>query len=149
MATATGYRKTDFAHVRQTIFAPSWTPSLPSATWAGIVPEGGTLVPDPAKSTDSTKPTVYAAWNLRYDTVEGDYGGTSAPVRYGKLNVAGYIEKGALPGPLEDLRSIILTLLDAAPDDPIGFTVQEADVVTNGYIGSWFVQTLVVPFCGG
>lgn len=150
MATAEDFEEQDYRFIREQIFHPTWTPDpVPSAEWRGIVQENTRIVPDPAPTGESDRPTVYAAWKIDYDEFESDYGGTGAPVRYGRLTVARFIEKGAKKGPLRKLRTAILKQLQAAPDEPLGFNVQDARSVTVGYVSGWFVENLVVPFCGG
>ncbi len=147
---ADDFEELDYAHVREQIFPSDWTPDpLPSEAWRGLVQENSYLVPDPAPTGRLEAPTVYAAWKLDYDDFESDYGGEGAPVRYGRLTVARFIEKGAKKGPLRKLRTAILRRLLDVPDEPLGFDVQKARSVTVGYSGPWFVENLVIPFCGG
>lgn len=148
MASASDFEESDYAFVRG-LFPPDWTPDpLPSTAWRGIVQENGILDPNPAPTGRMESPTVYAAWKLDYDDFDGCYEGDVAPVRYGRLTVARYIEKGARKGPLRKLRTAILDKLADAPDDPLGFNVQQARSVAVGYVGPWFVENLVVPFAG-
>lgn len=149
MASAEDFEELDYAFIREQIFHPSWVPDpVPSEAWRGIVQENRALVPDPVPTAEGP-PTVYAAWNIVYDEFEGDYEGQGAPVRYGRLTVARFIQKGASKGPLRKLRAAILKQLGSAPDEPLGFDVQQARTVTVGYVGGWFVENLVVPFAGG
>lgn len=150
MATVEDFEEVDYAFVREQIFSPDWTPDpMPSSNWAGIVPQNVFLVPDPQPAT-SGDPTVYAAWNLIYDSLEGDYGDESAPVRDGRLTVARYLQKGALEGPLRILRRAILARIAATQEDgPLNFQLQRARSVPVGYVGDWFVVNLVIPFAGG
>lgn len=150
MSTAAGFEEGDYQFIREHIFPPGWTPDpLPSDGWVAIVQENSYLTPDPAPSGNMEAPTVYAAYKLEYDDFESDYGGQGAPVRYGRLTVARFLEKGAKKGPLRKLRTAILQQLQEAPDEPLGFDCQAAKSVTVGYVGGWFVENLVVPFCGG
>lgn len=152
MSSADGYEETDYAFVRA-LFPPGWLPwepgETPFASWCGIVQENSAIVPDPAPTGRMETPTLYAAWKIVYDELEGDYEGGGAPVRYGRLQVARFIEKGTRKGPLRRLRAAILRHLMDAPDDPLGFDVQAARTVTVGYIGPWFVENLDIPFAGG
>jgi hypothetical protein len=149
MSSAEDYEETDYAFVRG-LFPPDWTPDpMPSAAWRGIVQENTAIDPDPAPSGRMEAPTVYAAWKIVYDEIEGDYEDEGAPVRYGRLQVARFIEKGARKGPLRLLRRAILRQLAGAPDEPLGFDIQAARSVTVGYIGPWFVENLDIPFAGG
>jgi hypothetical protein len=150
MATAGDYEEVDYAFIREQIFHPAWIPDpLPSESWRGIVQENSAIDPDPVPSFDTTAPTIYAAWKIDYDEVEGCYEGHGAPVRYGRLVVARFVQKGARKGPMRKLRDAILKQVEAAPDDPLGFDVQTARTVTVGYVGPWFVENLVIPFAGG
>lgn len=149
-AAPTDYEETDFAFVRD-LFV-DWTPDpMPSAAWAGIVQENGALTPDPEPTGKTEAPTVYAAWTLTYDTLDGDYEGKSAPVRYGRLTVARYTEPGSRKGALRKLRAALLNRLAQANalDGPIGFDLQGSKPVAVGFVGGgWFVENLVVPFAG-
>lgn len=154
MATALDYEEIDFAFVREEIFGEDedgnpWVPDpLPSTGWAGIVPENEYLVPDPAPAS-SGPPTIYAAWSLIYDDVDGDFEDIQAPIRSGRLMVARYLQKGARTGYNRILRRAILARLADVADGPLGFSLQESRTITVGFVGPWFVQNLAVPFSGG
>lgn len=149
MATAATYAKEDKAFVRQAIFGPGWTPDpLPSSAWRGIVQDGEYLSPDPAP-TASGDPTLYGAWDLVYDNLEGCFEDVGAPVRYGRLRVTGLLQKGARLGYLDAFfETVCQRIGQSPPDGPIGFTVQEAKPVPLGYVGQWRLQMLEFPFSG-
>lgn len=155
MATAEDYEEVDYTFVREEVLPSAWAPPNPNTphpepwTWFGIVQDNTRLPVDPTPSTNTARPSMYAVWRLDYDEVQGDYGGQAAPVRYGRLIVALYLQKGAKEGHLRMLRTALLRQINAAPDEPLGFTVQEAKGVTIGYIGPWYVENEVIPFCGG
>jgi hypothetical protein len=153
MATTGDYEESDFEFIRTEIFPPGWAPPSSSSpepwTWFGIAHVYSYLVPPPEPSTDTTRPSMFAAWRLVYDEVEGDYGGQSAPVRYGRLIVERYLQKGLKGGQLRLLRTALLDQLQTAPDEPLGFDVQEAKTVPVGFVGPWLQENLVIPFCGG
>lgn len=159
MATAEDYEEVDFEFIRREVFPPGWAPPwTPPAeapeesepwTWFGISQNYAYLTPPPEPSSDTTKPSLFAVWRLVYDEVEGDYGGQSAPVRYGRLIVERYLQKGQKAGQMRYLRTALLNQLQDVPDDPLGFDVQGAKTVPVGYAGPWLVENLVIPFCGG
>lgn len=149
MATAEDYEEVDHAFVRQQIFGPDWTPDpMPSTAWRGIVQDGEALKDDP-QPTSSGDPTIYGAWDLIYDTLEGCYEDVGAPVRYGRLRVTGLLQKGAATGYLRIFfRAIRRRVADAPPDGPLGFTIQEARPVPLQAVGSWRLFMIEFPFAG-
>jgi hypothetical protein len=153
MATAKSYEEGDHKFVRETVLPDGWEPPSASSpapwTWWGIVHAYSYLVPAPEPTTDTTKPSMFAAWRLVYDEVQGDYGGQVPPVRYGRLIVERYLQKGLRGGQLRQLRTALLNQIDTAPDEPLGFDVQQAKTVPVGFKGPWLQENLVIPFCGG
>lgn len=150
MPTAEDYEEIDHAFVRESVFPAAWVPDpMPSTAWRGIVEDGQYLVPDPQPTT-SGEPTVYGAWDLVYDRLDGDYGGTGAPVRYGRLRVTGLIQKGAMMGHLKRFFRAARKQALAAPEGgPLDFDVQKAKPVPLGNAGPWRLQMIEIPFCGG
>lgn len=150
MPTAEDFEEIDHRFVREEIFSRDWTPDpMPSSAWAGIVQDGEYLVPDP-EPTAAGDPTVYGAWDLVYDQLQGDYGGESAPVRYGRVRVTGLIQKGAMMGHLRRFFRAVRSQIDAAPDGgPLDFDVQTAKPVPLGNVGPWRLFMVEFPFCGG
>lgn len=149
MPTAETYEEEDYAFVRQEIFGPGWVPDpLPSSAWRGIAQDGEYLSPDPTP-TSSGDPTVYGAWDLVYDNLEGCYEDAGAPVRYGRLRVTGLVQKGARTGYLKTFfRAVRRRVAEAPPDGPLGFNLQEAKPVPLGFVGQWRLQMLEFPFAG-
>lgn len=149
MPSVATYKREDKAFVREQIFK-DWTPSpLPSTAWLGIVEDGQYLVPDP-QPTAAGDPAVYAAWDLVYDDLAGDFEDQRAPIRFGRLRVTGLIQKGAMGGYLDRLFEAVFNRLEDAPSDgPLGFTLQESKPVPLGNVGPWRLQMLEIPFGPG
>lgn len=147
MATAEDYREKDHAWVREEIFSPSWVPDpMPSTAFLGIVQDGEFLVPDP-QPTSSGEPTVYGAWDLVYDELQGDFEDTAAPIRYGRLRVTGLIQKGGQMGHLNRFFRAVRRRVAAAPTDgPLGFDCQAAKPIPLGNAGPWRLEMLEFPF---
>ena len=145
---ADDYRETDYAYVRD-VFPPGWTPDpLPSPKWHGMLQENGYFPEDPIPSGQEG-PTIYAGWVLEYDLFEGDYEGESAPARWGRLTFDRYLEAGAKKRALRLLETAIIRALDTAPEGPMGFDLQSAKPVWVGFVGGWYLEKLVISFCGG
>lgn len=148
-ATAADYETGDCTFVRSLFqgFAPD-PAQLPG--WAGISPEGKAIVPQPAPSTTTGAPTIYAHWGLRYRRVIGDYEDTSAPIRYGDLVITRYQQADGVDlAPLRLLRAEIVDVLAAASDDgPLDFILQAVRSEGITYMGPWAAQNLVAPFVG-
>lgn len=148
---ADDYEDIDYAYVRDLVFPPGWTPwpSEPgNPKWHGMLAENAYFPEDPIPSGQEG-PTIYAGWRIDYDTLESDYEGESSPARWGRLTVERYLEKGAKKEALRRLATAIKRTLDSAPEGPIGFDLQRAKPVRVGYVGGWYVENLVIPFCGG
>ena len=152
MPTTLDYEQLDYEHVR--VLLEGWTPDpLPTPNWRGLVQEnrpiqGGAPVP----SGNAAEPTMFGAWNLTYDELDGDYEGATAPVRNGRLTIGLFTEPGAGKGALRQIRSELRQLLDAhVADAPIEFDVQLAKTVKVGQTGggAWFAENFIVPFVGG
>lgn len=148
----TEWEAADRAYVAS-IFPESWAPSTPSpfpATWKTIVMSGQAIVPAPIPTPVPGPPTLFAVWELVYDRLLGDLGDEQAPVRFGRLVIAGFLQGGARTGPLSLLRKALRAALDQAAEGPLDFTVQLARPLRVGEHGSGFWQeNLIVPFSGG
>lgn len=149
MPSEADWEEEDYAFVRGLF--EGWTPDpLPSPAWRGIVQEGRGLKPDPEPTGKAEQPTLYAAWAISYTRLIGDYGGDTAPVRYGEVVVSRFIEPGVGKGPLRLLRRAILAQLDGADEDgPLTLNPRAARSVKVGYVAGWYVENVVIPFCGG
>jgi len=149
MPTAEDFEEIDHRFVREDIFSPSWTPDpMPSSAWRGIVQDGEYLVPDPQPTT-AGEPTVYGAWDLVYDSVEGDFEDVGAPIRQGRLRITGLIQKGAMMGHLRQFfKAAKRRVGNATSDGPLGFCLQETKLVPLGNHGPWRLQMIEIPFVG-
>lgn len=148
MSTALSYPKDDRAYVMERL---DFTPSpLPSAGWVGMIPENSRFATEPRPTGNPRNPTMMAVWRLTYDSLEGDFEGSSAPVRRGTLRVEIITELGAGQGGILELRDAILARLDDNSADPqLYFDVQKSNLAGATATDPWFRQSLLVPFLAG
>lgn len=148
MSSLLDFEDDDYEFVRELF--EGWTPDpLPSDKWRGIVQENSALDPAPTPTGKMQAPTVYAAWTMDVDETRGDFSGSQAPCRWGRLTVACFTEPGARKGALRKLRKALRALLDAQVDGALEFDVQNAKTQRVGEVaGGWYVENFVCPFVG-